>query len=76
MIAAVRFEDRLRARRLMSNQVGEDRYSTLRMTVAERDALADAVEALRAIAEKHIPETRNDYQAIARRALARLDGDA
>lgn len=34
------------------------------------DAYEAHTEALTAIAEYHIPETRNDYQAIARRALS------
>lgn len=36
------------------------------------DRIKIAVAALEAIAEYHIPEARNDYQAIARAALARL----
>ena len=73
-----RFEDTLRARSAVYPETATSRtlarfVSLVEMSTAERDALADAIEALRkAVASGALPIREHDA---AKDALARLDGD-
>jgi hypothetical protein len=70
-----RFEDTLRAREATADTTEGAMLGKFNivLTAAERDALADAVEALRRIVT---PSYVGDYTPEARSALARLDGAA
>jgi len=80
----MRFEDELRARcAVVVLSETEDRRAgeldDVVISVEERDALADAVEALRAVIHVQFSSNPNDYPPVmekANEALARLDGVA
>ena len=71
-----RFEDELRARVPWGVWRG---ITYFQIEEAEQDALADAVEALRYMAEYQLTGTEQtlhiDFQGKAREALTRLDGE-